>query len=102
MNNHISRIWDSQPVLNNRLSATDFMFGFAILASGNNYGKVALMSTFANLQIISKSSFHRLQKYIYVPEICNFWTSYQKELASSFSSQKLVVLGMYCYVVEGI
>ena len=69
------------------------MYGFAILASGNNYGKVHLLAKFSQLKILSKSSFHRLQKYIYVPEINKFWKEHQESLSKSFLDKKIVVLG---------
>ena len=92
-NHHICQIWESQPMLNFNMSAVDFVTAFAILSSGNSFRKIYLFAKFANLNFISESAYHRLQKYIFIPAIDTFWKKHQKDLAKSLLGQNLVLLG---------
>ena len=80
-------------MLNHNISAVDFLTAFAILSSGNSVGKVALFAQFANIKFISMSTFHRLQKYIFILSIDTYWENHQSELAQSLLDQNLVMLG---------
>ena len=82
-------------MLNFNMSAVDFITAFAVISSGNSYDKTYLFAKFANLKFISKSAYHRLQKYIFIPTIDMFWKDYQKELAKSLLGQNLVMLGEF-------
>ena len=56
---HSSGSWASQPMLSG-MYAGNLLVPTALILSGNNFTKVALMAKFLNLNFISKASFFRL------------------------------------------
>ena len=65
----------------------------SVLISGNNFSKVAMFSKCSNLQFVSVSTFHRIQKLYGIPAIKSFWGEMQKEMEGVFEKEKLVLAG---------
>ncbi|ESO83478.1 hypothetical protein LOTGIDRAFT_176233 [Lottia gigantea] len=63
--------WCSQPVVR-RIRVGDFLLASNILASGNNYRKIAMLFQFMNMGCVSESTFNRIQKHYCSPAITNF------------------------------
>ena len=75
-NNH-SQKWVSSEVLgmqnNNKFYLNDYLLAAAIIISGNNYGKFALMCKALGLHIISINTFTRFQKHCAAPVVKDIW-----------------------------
>ncbi|XP_048728592.1 uncharacterized protein LOC125646390 [Ostrea edulis] len=92
-NAHIRHRWCSQPVLNKGLHSGDLMISAAILFSGNNFSKVALMAKFLDLHFPSQSSFTRIQRSYLVPAIDEKWETHQESIRADLGDKNLVLLG---------
>ncbi|KAK3106918.1 hypothetical protein FSP39_002918 [Pinctada imbricata] len=90
---HVRHKLCSQPLLNRGLHSGDLLISSSILASGNNYGKIELMSRFLNLHIPSKSSFHRMQTTYLVPAVDAMWENEEEEVRHQFQGQEVVLWG---------
>ena len=75
-NNH-SQKWVSSEVLgaqnNNEFFVNDYLLAAAIIISGNNYNKFALMCKALGLNIISVNTFTRFQKHCAAPVVNEIW-----------------------------
>ncbi|XP_070545555.1 uncharacterized protein [Ptychodera flava] len=91
--NHTNFKWCSQPLLNRRLHSGDLITSAAILLSGNNYGKIHLFAKMLNLKIVSKATFHKIQKHYLVPSIDEYWLKHQQNMIDKHKDKNLVVLG---------
>ena len=75
------------------MTAGDLRLAYAILTSGNNYQKIKLLFSHLGSEILSESSFHKIQRFLLIPSINKAWLQHQKELIETFKGKKLVVLG---------
>jgi hypothetical protein len=71
------------------------MISAAILFSGNNFSKAALMAKFLKLHFPSQSSFSRIQRNYLVPAINEKWEQHQEGIRASLGDKSVVLLGMY-------
>ena len=69
------------------------LIGAAILLSGNNFSKVALMARFLRLHFVSISTYQRIQRTYLVPAIEAFWETKQAEIVDEFKDKQMVLLG---------
>lgn len=69
------------------------MISAAILFSGNNFSKVALMAKFLDLHFPSQSSFTRIQRSYLVPAIDEKWETHQESIRADLGDKNLVLLG---------
>lgn len=92
-NNHEVHKWCSQPLLNRRVHSGDVLLSAALLASGNNFQKIALFAKFLKLPILSSSSFVKIQRTYVTPSIEEIWTNHQNEIFEEFRGKDIVVLG---------
>lgn len=90
---HLVHSWCSQPVLNNRLHSGDFLSALAIVTSGNNFGKIALLAQMLHLKFLSAQVFHRIQANYLVPAVDKAWNHHQEEVLAGFVGQEVIVLG---------
>ena len=67
----------------------------AILLSGNNYQKIATLSKFLKLPIVSSSTFHKIQRTYMIPSIDRFWIQEQESVISQFRDQEMILLGLF-------
>nr|XP_054775576.1 uncharacterized protein LOC129284134 [Lytechinus pictus] len=77
--------WASQPRYSGMFSGNLHM-ATAILFSGNSFQKVATMSKFLELRMISSTTFNRIQKLYIAPAVQDFYCSRQEELLSSYNA----------------
>ncbi|KAL3874220.1 hypothetical protein ACJMK2_037265 [Sinanodonta woodiana] len=70
---HMVHKWCSQPILNNRLHAGDLLLAAAILFSGNNFKKVAMLAKFLRLPFPGESSFNKIQRTYLILVVDNYW-----------------------------
>ena len=92
---HIKHRWCSQPLLNMGLHSGDLMLSAAILSSGNNFSKVALMARFMKLHFPSQSSFTRMQRTYLVPAIDETWEEHLEIIRRDFTGKDVVLLGKH-------
>ncbi|XP_062581910.1 uncharacterized protein LOC134243692 [Saccostrea cucullata] len=90
---HIAYKWCSQPVLNRRLHGGDVQIASAILASGNNFSKIALFARFLRLHFLGTVKFSNIQRTYVVPTINSFWKDEQMEVFHQMEGQSIVALG---------
>lgn len=88
-------MWASQPVLRDGAMLGNMKILAAILLSGNNYTKVALMCKFANMGLPSQSSFSRIQAHYLVPSVDEYWTGVKETAQEEFRATDVVVSGKY-------
>ena len=75
--NHHSYTWHSQP-LQNKQPLGNLALAASIIVTGNTYQKTNALARAMNLQIISKTSFNKLQKSILLPVIQEKWEKTEK------------------------
>ena len=75
--NHHSYTWHSQP-LQNKKPLGNLALAASIIVTGNTYQKTNALARAMNLQIISKTSFNKLQKSIFLPVIQEQWEKTEK------------------------
>ena len=92
---HCCHQWCSQAMLNNRLAAGDLRLAFAVLTSGNNFKKIKLFASHLGLEVLSESSFHKLQRFLLIPSINEAWLQHQRELVDTLKEKRLVLLGKF-------
>lgn len=92
-NKHEVHRWCSQPILNRRLHEGDLLIASAILTSGNNFAKCALIAKFLKLYFPSNSKFTTIQRKYLVPTIDAFYKEQQQENIESLQGQSIIALG---------
>ena len=91
-------VWESSEVLatkqnGQKVFVNTVVLAASVLISGNNFSKAAMFSKCSNLQFVSVSTFHRIQKLYGIPAINSFWGEMQKEMEGVFEKEKLVLAG---------
>lgn len=81
-------------LLNRGLHSTDALLSTAIIASGNNFQKMAMFAKFLKLPFPSQSSFGKLQRTYVLPSIDQIWETHQNEILTEFQGKNLVILGI--------
>ena len=66
-----------------------------ILLSGNNYQKIATLSKFLKLAIVSSSTFYKIQRTYRIPSIDRFWIQEQESVISQLRDQEVILLGLF-------
>lgn len=92
-NKHIAHKWCSQPLFNRGLHSGDVLISASLVATGNNFQKLALFASFLKLPFLSSSSFWKIQRTYVVPSIVQIWESHQNEVLDEFRGKDLVLLG---------
>ena len=90
---HLCHVWFSQPALKWGLYCGDLRMSAAILFSGNNYKKVALMAKYLNMPCMGPVSFHRLQRHYLVPAVEHVWKAEEQRVIDARKNQPMVMLG---------
>ncbi|XP_053387141.1 uncharacterized protein LOC128550965 [Mercenaria mercenaria] len=90
---HNSLTWTSQPVLPNGVMVGNFKICAAIVMSGNNYSKVALMAKFMRLGFPSASMFDRIQGQYIIPEVDRYWLTIKQSTQEELRATSIVVAG---------
>ncbi|XP_069138377.1 uncharacterized protein [Argopecten irradians] len=90
---HICQEWSSQPVLNRKLHAGDLLISFAVLTSGNNFGKLALFARALKLHFPGSTTFNNIQRIYLIPSIDELWKEQQASLLSHFEGRDVVLAG---------
>lgn len=91
---HVSVTWLSQPLMRGKRVLGDFYLTTAITLSGNNYKKVALISKFMGMGVVSERSFHHLSAHVIHPVIMDFWEARRMETLAKFKGIEVVVAGV--------
>lgn len=99
LNGHIVYKWVSQPVLNRGLHGGDLLSAAAIVASGNNFAKIALFAKFMKLNFLGSNTFTNIQRQYVVPSIEELWESKQQNVIRTCRNQDLVILGRYRFTI---
>ncbi|XP_071944318.1 uncharacterized protein [Antedon mediterranea] len=94
-NGHLNNKWCSQPILKNKLHGGDLLMSTALLASGNNYAKIALLAKFLKLHILNVNTYYRIQRKYLVPAVTELWEDTQKEILTAHEGKDVVLLGRY-------
>lgn len=92
-NKHIAHKWRSQSLLNRGLHSGDARISASLVATGNNFQKLALFASFWKLPFLSSSSFWKIQRTYVVPSIVEIWESHQNEVLDEFRGKDLVLYG---------
>ncbi|XP_062594118.1 uncharacterized protein LOC134255609 [Saccostrea cucullata] len=90
---HTANKWSSQPLLNRGLHSTDVLISAALIASGNNFQKMAMFAKFLKLPFPSQTSFCKMQRTYALPSIDQKWEIHQNEIMNEFQGKNLVILG---------
>lgn len=93
LNGHEAMSWASQPILPNSAMLGNFKFCSAIVLSGNNYRKIALLCKFLRVGIPSKTSFDNLQRNYIVPEVNKYWTTMKQTTQEKLRALDVVAAG---------
>ncbi|XP_069135269.1 uncharacterized protein [Argopecten irradians] len=91
-NGHHVHTWDSQPRIK-KVYAGNFLLSAAILISGNNFAKVALLAKFLNLAMIGITSHHRVQRVFTAPVINNYFEEMMRTTLEKYRGKDIVVAG---------
>ena len=84
-----SNTWQSQP-LTNGAAAGNLLIPAAILFSGNTYQHIYDFAKFLNMQIVSSSSFYKIQKNYLLSVVDSKWKSSQREIIKELKKAKNV------------
>jgi len=75
-NNHFGK-WISDNILSvkkaSNVYVSDVLISAALMFSGNNYIKLKMFADFLNINMVSASTFHRIQKLYCTPSINEYW-----------------------------
>ena len=94
MDGHEIYAWASQPRLRQHgVNLGDFLMCANILLSGNNYQKISLLLKFMNLGMVSKQTFHRVQKLYCLPEIDKEWERTLQATHMRLNGKEIVACG---------
>lgn len=74
---YIAHKWCSQPLLNRGLHSGDALISACLVATGNNFQKLALFASFLKFPFFSSSSFWKIQRTYVVPSIVQIRESHQ-------------------------
>ena len=77
----------------------DFRLSAAITLSGNNYRKIALLHRFAQIGMISASSFHRLSGHAIHPGVINYWEVRRLSKLEHFKGRDVILAGTCSFLV---
>ena len=86
-------------MVNRRLHGGDLQIASAIVASGNNFSKIALFAKFLKLHFPGTVKFSNIQRTYVVPTINSVWEEQQREILGQIGGQSIVVLGLYYNVL---
>ena len=89
INGHINR-WDSQPYVNG-MPLCNLLIPAAILFTGNTFKPIEHFSSCLNLQMISKTTFYKVQNKYVFPVIHNTWHNHQKQVLQSIKERKVQI-----------
>ena len=67
--------WSSQVI--RQMAVGDYLLSTLVVTSGNNFQKIPLLARCMNLDMVSRSSFFRVQKHCTLPVIREFWKEIQ-------------------------
>jgi hypothetical protein len=84
-------------ILNRGLHSGILLLSVAILLSGNNYQKIATLSKFLKLPIVSSSTFHKIQRTYMIPSIDRFLIQEQESVISQFRDQTSVLIVIWIF-----
>ncbi|KAL3858299.1 hypothetical protein ACJMK2_012893 [Sinanodonta woodiana] len=90
---HMVHKWCSQPILNNRLHAGNMLLAAAILFSGINFKKVAMLAKFLRLPCLGESSFNKIQSTYLIPVVDNYWIDNQEDVLHRYVGKEITILG---------
>ncbi|XP_033754344.1 uncharacterized protein LOC117337464 [Pecten maximus] len=91
-NGHQIHTWDSQPRIK-RVYVGNFLVSAAILMSGNNYAKVALLAKFMNLAMIGLTSHQRVQRVFTAPVINSYYEEMMQRTLAKYQGKDIVIAG---------
>lgn len=86
--------WDSQPKMK-RVYMGNYLLSNAILCSGNNYKKIALLFKFMNIGITSSTSHHQFQRAFTVPAINSLFNTIIEENFAKHKDKELIIAGKF-------
>ena len=89
INGHVNT-WDSQPYVNG-MPLCNLLIPAAILFTGNTFTPIEHFSSCLNLQMISKTTFYKVQNKYVFPVIHNTWHNHQKQVLQSIKEQKVQI-----------
>ena len=70
--------WSSQSVIC-QMAVGDNLLSTSVVTSGNNFQNISLLARSINLNMVSSSSFFRVQRHYALPVIRGFWKKIQME-----------------------
>ena len=83
---HVNK-WDSQPSING-MPIGNLLISAAILFSGNTFTPINHFATCLNLQLVSKSSFYKIQEKYVFPVVQNSWHDHQQQLLQQIRDRR--------------
>ena len=89
INGHINT-WNSQPYVDG-MPLCNLLIPAAILFTGNTFTPIEHFSSCLNLEIVSKTTFYKVQNKYVFPVIHNTWHIHQKQVLQSIKEQKVQV-----------
>lgn len=89
---HISKRWDSQPKVK-RNYAGDVALSAAIVISGNNYAKIAMLLKCLNMGVVHSSLHLVIQRDYTFPAIDSYWEGVQDALLKERQGKDIVIAG---------
>eukprot|EP00112_Aurelia_sp_Birch-Aquarium-sp1_P026001 Seg8953.4 transcript_id=Seg8953.4/GoldUCD/mRNA.D3Y31 product="hypothetical protein" protein_id=Seg8953.4/GoldUCD/D3Y31 len=95
-NNHRG-IWRSSEIIkvinNNNIYVNDIMIPAAVVLTGNNYSKFALLCQALNIKIPGEQSFLNTQKHYIAPTVFDFWKQMSTTCSNVLGNRGLCILG---------
>lgn len=84
--------WNSQPKVRHAFIG-NFLLSCAMMTSGNNYGKVALLFKFISLGFPGPTAYHRTIRLFTAPVINTTFSQMMQELRDRHKGKDLIVAG---------
>ena len=96
--------WCSQPRFEYGQHLGDFNVCSAILVSGNNFSKVAVMFKAAGIQPPNQTLYTRVHGHYAAPAVSRYWVVVNQPILDRLSQQedKVVLLGEYRTILSNI
>lgn len=83
--------WQSQPFLQGRHPAGNFLLSFAVLTAGASISKILLVFRHMGLCVYNARTFFRQQKHYIFPAILRHWELYRTKMLDQLRTQKEVI-----------
>ena len=87
------KVWNSQPLILNRIPAGNLLLSLAMLCAGASIKKSLLVLRHMNMVIYNESTYYYHQKHLLIPAIVTFWRKYRQNLIDKLHGVEVALAG---------